>query len=147
MKKIVSLIALLTITGLLVAACASSAEKEEEQTSAPPTVAASAATSVPAAATAVTTAPAPTVAPVMQQPVSGPSGTLVLGKQSDVCGVDMQWSGCQATWMISTNVGDGLVYVDENLVAQPIVAESWETPDNTTWIFNLRQGVKFHNGP
>ncbi len=146
MKKIVSLIGLLTITGLLVAACASSAEKEEDQASAPPTAAASAATSVPAAATAVTMAPAPTVAPAMQQPVSGPSGTLVLGKQSDVCGVDMQWSGCQATWMVSTNVGDGLVYVDENLVAQPIVAKSWETPDDTTWIFHLREGVKFHNG-
>jgi peptide/nickel transport system substrate-binding protein len=48
--------------------------------------------------------------------------------------------------MISTNVGDGLVFVDQNLVAQPIVAESWKTPDDTTWIFNLREGVKFHNG-
>ena len=104
MKKLVSLIGVLAITGLLVAACASSVE--EEQASAPPTAVAAAATAAPAAAAGATAAPAaavvataapaPTAAPAVQQPLSGPTGKLVLGKQSDVCGVDMQWSGCQA---------------------------------------------------
>ena len=30
---------------------------------------------------------------------------------------------------------------------EPDVAESWETPDDTTYIFHLRQGVKWHNKP
>ena len=145
-KKTLSLIGVLALTILIAAACSSAVEEAEEDASASPAVAAAAATTAPAPAAVPTAAPAPTVAPVVQQQTSAPTGTLVLGKQSDVCGVDMQWSGCQATWMVSTNVGDGLVYVDENLVAQPIVAESWETPDDTTWIFQLREGVKFHNG-
>ncbi|MGE5630345.1 MAG: ABC transporter substrate-binding protein [Caulobacteraceae bacterium] len=43
-------------------------------------------------------------------------------------------------------VFDGLVYIDENLKAQPALAESWENPDPTTWIFKLRDNVYFHNG-
>ena len=33
---------------------------------------------------------------------------------------------------------------DMNLV--PGLAESWEVIDDTTTVFHLRQGVKFHNG-
>lgn len=29
---------------------------------------------------------------------------------------------------------------------EPVLAESWETIDDVTWRFNLRQGVTFHNG-
>jgi peptide/nickel transport system substrate-binding protein len=30
---------------------------------------------------------------------------------------------------------------------EPDLAERWETPDNTTYVFHLRQGVKWHNKP
>lgn len=43
-------------------------------------------------------------------------------------------------------VFDGLVYIDANLKPQPALAESWENPDPTTWIFKLRDNVYFHNG-
>jgi peptide/nickel transport system substrate-binding protein len=39
-----------------------------------------------------------------------------------------------------------LVRLDDNLVVVPDLAESWDIPDNRTYIFNLRKGVKFHNG-
>lgn len=39
-----------------------------------------------------------------------------------------------------------LVRLDENMSIVPDLAESWEIPDNKTYIFNLRKGVKFHNG-
>src|SRR5581483_10070030 len=29
---------------------------------------------------------------------------------------------------------------------KPVLAESWENPDSSTWIFHIRKGVKFHNG-
>jgi peptide/nickel transport system substrate-binding protein len=41
---------------------------------------------------------------------------------------------------------ESLVRWDRNLAVQPALAESWETPDKQTYIFHLRQGVKFHSG-
>jgi peptide/nickel transport system substrate-binding protein len=32
-------------------------------------------------------------------------------------------------------------------IVEPDLAERWETPDDTTYIFHLRQGVKWHNKP
>jgi peptide/nickel transport system substrate-binding protein len=32
-------------------------------------------------------------------------------------------------------------------IVEPDLAERWETPDETTYIFHLRQGVKWHNKP
>jgi peptide/nickel transport system substrate-binding protein len=39
-----------------------------------------------------------------------------------------------------------LVRLDDNLVVVPDLATSWDIPDNTTYVFHLRKGVKFHNG-
>jgi peptide/nickel transport system substrate-binding protein len=41
---------------------------------------------------------------------------------------------------------DSLLEWDRDLLIQPALAERWEAPDDKTWIFYLRQGVKFHNG-
>src|SRR5262245_14540480 len=30
---------------------------------------------------------------------------------------------------------------------EPDLAEGWETPDDTTYVFHLRKGVKWHNKP
>src|SRR5438093_5083461 len=32
-------------------------------------------------------------------------------------------------------------------IVEPDLAERWEAPDDTTYIFHLRQGVKWHNKP
>ncbi|MDQ3512504.1 MAG: ABC transporter substrate-binding protein, partial [Chloroflexota bacterium] len=39
-----------------------------------------------------------------------------------------------------------LVFLDDALGPIPGLAESWETPDDRTYVFALRQGVMFHNG-
>lgn len=61
----------------------------------------------------------------------------------------------QRGWMIETDDGFSLSYIGvlETLVQVdydgqmvPSLAESWSQVDETTWQFNLRQGVKFSNG-
>jgi peptide/nickel transport system substrate-binding protein len=47
---------------------------------------------------------------------------------------------------IVPNIFNGLVEFDENFRIIPSLAVSWNNPDNLTWRFSLRQGVKFHNG-
>jgi len=48
------------------------------------------------------------------------------------------------------NVGalyEPIVWIDNNLEAQPLLAESWEgNPEATVWTFHLKKGVKFHDG-
>lgn len=41
---------------------------------------------------------------------------------------------------------DALTVIGADGEPQPALAESWESVDETTWRFNLRQGVEFHNG-
>jgi peptide/nickel transport system substrate-binding protein len=41
---------------------------------------------------------------------------------------------------------DSLLAWDRDLNVVPALAESYTTPDNLTYVFKLRQGVKFHNG-
>lgn len=52
------------------------------------------------------------------------------------------------TFLLSSlnNVYEGLVLYDENLTIVPGLAESWETIEPTKWKFNLRKGVKYHDG-
>jgi peptide/nickel transport system substrate-binding protein len=41
---------------------------------------------------------------------------------------------------------DALVRKDEHFNLQPWLATSWERPDALTWVFHLRDGVRFHDG-
>jgi peptide/nickel transport system substrate-binding protein len=41
---------------------------------------------------------------------------------------------------------DALVRKDEHYIPQPWLAASWEQPDALTWVFHLRDGVRFHDG-
>ena len=50
-------------------------------------------------------------------------------------------------FQIASNVMSGLMHIDNNLVAQGDLAESWEvSSDGLEYIIKLREGVTFHNG-
>lgn len=47
---------------------------------------------------------------------------------------------------VDSQIYEGLVIFKNETQIQPALATSWTNPNNTTWIFNLRHGVKFHSG-
>ena len=50
------------------------------------------------------------------------------------------------THMVSRQVYEGLVTPGINMEILPQLAESWKTTSDSTWIFTIRKGVKFHDG-
>lgn len=51
-----------------------------------------------------------------------------------------------SNYWVSSLAYESLARYDANMNIQPALATSWETPDDLTYIFHLRQGVKFHSG-
>ncbi|WP_125098988.1 ABC transporter substrate-binding protein [Leucobacter chromiireducens] len=47
---------------------------------------------------------------------------------------------------LAATVQEGLVTQDASGAVVPALAESWETPDDTTYVFTLREDAKFQNG-
>ena len=116
--------------------------------------AAPAATAVPAAAATAVPAAAPTAAPkpaaaaaptaAPQAAASAATGTLTVVQGADITTTDP--FQIQAIRGMHTSMYDQLVVRDANFKVVPWLATSWENPSDTTWVFHLRQGVKFHNG-
>src|SRR6478609_5875206 len=79
-----------------------------------------------------------------------PKDTVVMAKQiDDIITLDpaeaFEFSGVE----VGANAYDKLIGVDiaNNNALVPELAESWTvTPDNLTYTFKLRKGVKFHSG-
>jgi peptide/nickel transport system substrate-binding protein len=79
-----------------------------------------------------------------EQPVAG--GTTVWAAESDPVSLDpIVDSGFAATQVFEHSY-ESLTGYDSQLNIVPVLAESWETPDDLTYIFHLRQGVKWHDG-
>jgi peptide/nickel transport system substrate-binding protein len=50
------------------------------------------------------------------------------------------------TISVLRNMYEALTAFDAGVRVQPALAESWENPNELTWIFHLRRGVRFHDG-
>ena len=74
-------------------------------------------------------------------------GTIVWGKPNDVDSFDVHVSTNAVTWQVLFLVYESLVEPNEDLTGfDPLVAESWEQPSPTTYIFRIRENAKFSNG-
>ncbi len=76
-----------------------------------------------------------------------PGGTLTSIVQPEPVTLTPSANTAQPTQVVSGNIFDGLVYYDLDLKPQPSLATSWTVaPDGLTISFNLRKGVKWHDG-
>ena len=72
--------------------------------------------------------------------------TLTIGVDQEAIGLDPHIVTAFSSMRRIDLLYNRLVRLDENLVVVPDLASSWDIPDNLTYVFHLRQGVKFHNG-
>lgn len=72
--------------------------------------------------------------------------TIVIAQAVDAYSMDPAKHSNFPTANILFQIYDGLIAQDESGELVPALAVSWSNPDDLTWRFKLREGVKFHNG-
>lgn len=72
--------------------------------------------------------------------------TLVVAQGADAKSLDPHATNDQPSSRVMKQIYDTLVKANTDMELVPGLAETWEQIDETTWKFNIRQGVKFHNG-
>ena len=76
----------------------------------------------------------------------GPVGEVIWGLETNVPNIIPFGGIALAQWLGKEFIYDSLLAWDADLNVIPALAESWETPDETTYLFKLREGVLFHDG-
>jgi len=74
-------------------------------------------------------------------------GTLTVGLNGEIDTIDPHKSVTIVGFQVGMQIFESLVRIKPSLDdVEPELAESWEKTDDTTYVFHLRKGVKFHNG-
>lgn len=74
------------------------------------------------------------------------SQTVVVTQASDAATLDPGFNRETATYNVLWHIFDPLILKQADGSFAPAVAESWESIDDLTWHFVLRDGARFHNG-
>ena len=72
--------------------------------------------------------------------------TLTVGMDVDAGTLDPRLARDTTAYRTDDLIFAGLVHLTPSLKAVPDLAESWENPDPTTWVFHLRDGLTFSDG-
>jgi peptide/nickel transport system substrate-binding protein len=73
-------------------------------------------------------------------------GSVVMIIESSPNNLDLRVGTDAQSERLGGQIFDALVKKDEHYELQPWLATSWEQPDAVTWVFHLRDGVRFHDG-
>lgn len=73
-------------------------------------------------------------------------GSVVVIIESSPNNLDLRVGADAQSERVGGLIFDALVKKDEHYELQPWLAESWEQSDPLTWVFHLRDGVRFHDG-
>ncbi|TME96217.1 MAG: hypothetical protein E6I52_21565 [Chloroflexi bacterium] len=112
-------------------------------TAAPTTAPAVAATTAPAAKPTTALAAAPTTAPATG---GKKGGKITWALEQDPVHLIPYGAVPTANMWGKEFMYDSVIAWDRNLAIQPALATEWSAPDDHTYVFKLRQGVKFHDG-
>jgi peptide/nickel transport system substrate-binding protein len=77
---------------------------------------------------------------------AAPRGTLTIGIPPDVHTLDPTMTPEVNAENVAAMIMEPLLYLDPQGRLQPLLAESWQVLDPTTYLFRLRRGVTFHDG-
>jgi peptide/nickel transport system substrate-binding protein len=72
-------------------------------------------------------------------------GAVVMIIESSPNNLDLRQGTDAQSERVGGQIFDALVKKDEHYELQPWLATSWEQPDALTWVFHLRDGVRFHD--
>ena len=76
-----------------------------------------------------------------------PGGTIRLGMQVPAAAIEPVKLADSGGVTVISQVAETLVLSGQDLVARPLLAESWApNQDGSVWTFKIRKGVKFHDG-
>ncbi|MCD8510555.1 MAG: ABC transporter substrate-binding protein [Bacillus sp. (in: Bacteria)] len=71
---------------------------------------------------------------------------LLIAADQDPSGLDPHKVTAHSSIRITGKIYEGLLQFDENMELASQLAETWEQVDDVTYVFKLKEGVKFHNG-
>src|SRR6478735_5311719 len=77
---------------------------------------------------------------------SAQAATITIGTDVDAGTLDSRLARDTTAYRVADLIHAGLVHLTPSLEAKPDLAESWENPNPTTWIFKLRPNLKFSDG-
>jgi peptide/nickel transport system substrate-binding protein len=80
------------------------------------------------------------------EPEPAGSGTVVVAQPGEIDTMDPAMHRSRVNQAVVRNVFEALVNQGSDLSFEPELATDWEAVDDTTWRFELREGVTFHNG-
>jgi len=75
-----------------------------------------------------------------------PRDTLRIGLGNGLVSLDPHTQDEEVTTSVLANFYQGLVGFDANMKLRPMLAAGYANPDELTWRFRLRPGVRFHDG-
>jgi len=78
--------------------------------------------------------------------MAAPGGTITWGKSIEATMLDPHTALVGSSWQLQFLVYETLTAMGDGFTVKPGLAESWETPSPTEYIFKLRDGVTFSNG-
>lgn len=128
--------------GLLAACRGEEAPGEETTPTSPP----AAASPTPTRPPAVVTTPA-VVTPTPSAEEGKYGGEMIVTGHHEIASLHPDDAGPTVHWVIVTQIHNGMIELDENYQLELVLAEAYEVAeDGMTYTFNLRDGVKFHDG-